>query len=282
MSDHYVHEALTINPAYAGSQDALSISILYRNSWVGFEGSPKTMSMSIHAPIHNEKVGIGFLILNDKIGVDKETDFVGNYAYRMDLGYGKLAFGLGIAMTLRSTDWTKLAAQDANDELLANNSSTGVMPNFSTGIYYSTKKYFIGLSVPLFLSHEYDPQKGKYLTRNDFAAYNYFCNTGYLMNIGPDVRFFPSFLFKYHKGNAPQVDINSQIILRNKVWLGATYRSKNGMVGMLQYQVNNQFRIAYSYDFIVGKDALYRYNSHEIMLHYVFNYKAEVAGPRQF
>lgn len=282
MSDHYVHNALAINPAYSGSQEALNATFLYRNYWSEFEGSPKTMSMSIHTPLNHERMGLGIFIMNDNIGVSKETSFVGNYAYRMDLGYGKLALGLGVGMIIHVTDWNKLAARDADDEQLADNSSTGLMPDFSAGIYYTTKKYFMGLSVPLFLSHVYNSQTDKYKTRNDFKEYNYFYNAGYTFDINPAVKFFPSLLVKYHKGNTPQIDINSQIILKNRVWLGAAYRSSNVIVAMLQYQVNNQLRIAYSYDFVIGKYGQYNNNSHEIMLNYVFNYSTEVTGPRQF
>jgi type IX secretion system PorP/SprF family membrane protein len=282
ISDHYVYNALAINPAYSGSQDALSTTVLYRTYWVGFEGSPKTMSLSIHAPLNNERVGLGFLIMNDNIGVSKETSFIGNYAYRMDLGYGKLAFGLGFGITFYSNAWNKLVAQDADDEQLTDNSSTGIMPNFSVGIYYTTKKYFMGLSVPLFLSHEFDSKTDKYIIRNDFTEYNYFYNAGYIFDIDPNIKFFPSLLVKYHQGNATQIDINSQVIIKNRVWLGVSYRSKNIIVGMLQCQINNQLRIAYSYDFNIGKYRQYNNGSHEIMLNYIFNYAAEVTNPRQF
>ncbi len=282
ISDHYVHNALAINPAYSGSQDALSTTILYRNYWVGFEGSPKTVSLAIHTPLNNERVGLGFFIVNDNIGVSNETSFIGNYAYRIDLGYGKLAFGLGFGLTFTSTAWNKLDAQDADDELLTDNFSNAVVPNFSTGIYYTTKKYFIGLSVPLFLSHVYDSKTDKYSIRNDFTEYNYFCNAGYIIDLDPNIKFFPSLLVKYHQGNATQIDINSQVIIKNRVWLGISYRSKNILVGMLQCQINNQLRIAYSYGFSIGKIGQYNNGSHEIMLNYVFNYAAEVAGPRQF
>lgn len=282
MSDHYVHNALAINPAYSGSQGALNATILYRNYWTSFEGSPSTMSLLIHAPLNNERIGLGFFIMNDRIGVSKETSIVGNYAYRMDLGLGKLALGLGFGVTMNNTDWNKLAAQDPNDEQLINNSSTGIMPNFSIGIYYTTKKYFIGLSIPLFLSHVYDPKTNKYMTRNDFKEYNYFYNAGYIFDIYSDIKFLPALLVKYHKGNTTQIDISSQLILKRKVWLGVTYRSKSIIAGMFQFQVNNQFRIAYSYDFSVGKEVRSNNNSQEIMLNYVFNYTAKVPGPREF
>ncbi len=282
ISDQYVHDALAINPAYSGSQNALSTTILYRNQWVGFEGSPKTMFLSIHTPLNNERVGLGFLFMNDNIGVSNETSFIGNYAYRIDLGYGKLAFGLGFGIIFTSTAWNELAVQDTDDEQLTDNFSTGVMPNFSTGIFYSTKKYFIGLSVPLFLSHVYDYKADKYTIRNDFTEYNYFCNAGYIFDLDPDIKFSPSLLVRYHRANSTQIDISSQIILKDRIWLGVSYRSKNTLVGMFQCQINNQLRIAYSYEFTIGKIGQYNNGSHEIMLNYVFNYAAEVTGPRQF
>ena len=39
LSDHYLIDALDINPAFAGCHDALSTSLIYRNQWVGFEFS---------------------------------------------------------------------------------------------------------------------------------------------------------------------------------------------------------------------------------------------------
>ena len=282
MSDNFAHDGLALNPAYAGSQEALYTTFVYRNYLGDFDGSPKTLSMSIHAPFKKEKIGLGIMVNSDKIGVSNETNIMGNYAYRMDLGYGKLALGLGFGMTLRTTDWTNLAAQDAGDDQLSQNFSTGPLPNVSTGIYYTTRNYFIGLSVPLFLTYKFDPSNGKYRAQNDFANYNYFLNTGYMMKLGESVRFFPSLLLKYNQGNASELDINSQIIIREKAWLGLGYQSNKSLVVMLQYQLNSQLRIAYSHDFMVGKDVIYKYSSQGFMLNYVFNYNADVAGPRQF
>jgi type IX secretion system PorP/SprF family membrane protein len=281
-SDQYVDNALAINPAFSGSQDALSTTILYRNYLTGIDGSPKTMSLSVHAPLNNERIGLGFLVLNDEIGVTRETSIAGNYAYRMNLGYGKLAFGLGIGLTISKIEWNKLAAQDAGDEELAENYTSGIIPNFSTGIYYSTKKYFIGLSMPKLLSYKYDTKKDKYQIRNNFSEYNYFCNAGIVLNINQNLKIFPSLLVKYHKANGTQIDINSQIIIKDKIWLGISYRTKNTLVGMIQCQVNNQLRIAYSYDINVGKYGKHINGAHEIMLNYIFNYDVEVEGPRQF
>ncbi|MCK4992178.1 MAG: type IX secretion system membrane protein PorP/SprF, partial [Bacteroidales bacterium] len=69
LSNQYMLNTLAINPAYAGSREALSITMLHRNQWTGFEGSPKTLSLAVHSPMRNEKVGLGLLAVNNRIGI---------------------------------------------------------------------------------------------------------------------------------------------------------------------------------------------------------------------
>lgn len=282
LTDHYMHNAIAINPAYSGSHDALSTIFSYRNCLNNFEGSPSTLTLSMHASLNHDKVGLGLFTMSDKYGVSNKTSFIGNYAYRMDAGSGKLAIGLGFGMVFSRIDWNNLAAHDAEDELLTEQPETAALPNFSIGMYYSTKKYFMGLSLPLFLSHEYDTRTDKYNIRNDFKAYNYLLNAGYIFDLNPAVKFFPSALVKYNMSNASQIDITSQFIFHDKVWVGVTYRSRSSLVGILQCQVNKQIRIAYSYDFIFGGNEMYKFNSHEIMLNYVLVNNVVASNPRQF
>src|SRR5665647_1026418 len=141
LSDHYVVNALAINPAFAGCQDALSLTASYRNQWVGFNDAPKSYILSVHTPVFNDRVGLGLLIENNSIGIFKETSFLGNYAYRMKLGEGKLAMGLGFGVTIYNIAWNELVAADENDIQLMNNPSSAVIPDFSLGMYYYTNKY---------------------------------------------------------------------------------------------------------------------------------------------
>ena len=282
LSDHYVYNALAINPAFAGCHDALSASILYRNQWVGFKDAPKSYMLSVHTPVDNDRVGLGLLIEKNSIGIFKETSFLGNYAYRMELRDGKLALGLGFGVTVYNIAWNKLKATDANDEQLRDAPTSTVLPAFSLGTYYYTKKYFIGISMPLFLSHELDKSTGNYKISNNFSGCNYFFTGGYEVGISPQVKFLPSLLIKYHPDNAIQIDYNAQISLKDRIWMGIGYRNRNMLVGMLQCQLNYQLRMAYSYDFNFGSIGKYINGSHEIVLNYVFRYSRKVIGPRQF
>jgi len=282
LSDHYGYNALAINPAFAGCHDALSATISYRNQWVGFKDAPKSHILSVHTPVDNDRMGLGLLIERNSIGIFKETTFIGNYAYRREVYDGKLALGLGFGLTAYNNAWNELEAADANDVQLLNNPVSAVLPEFSLGGYYYTKKYFIGISLPLFLGHKLDQNTGKYKIKNNFSEYNYFFTGGYEVGISPRVKILPSLLIKYHPNHAIQIDYNAKINLKDRIWIGIGYRNRDMLVGMLQCQLNYQLRMAYSYDFDLGSIGKYKNGSHEILLSYVFSYARMVKGPRQF
>jgi type IX secretion system PorP/SprF family membrane protein len=282
LSDHYIVNALAINPAFAGCQDALSLTASYRDQWVGFNDAPRSYILSVHTPVFNDRVGLGLLIEDNSIGIFKETSFLGNYAYRMELREGKLALGLGFGVNIYNTAWNELIAADPNDIQLMNNPTTAVLPTFSLGTYYYTKKYFIGISMPMFLSYELDRSTGKYKIDNNFSGSNYFFTTGYEIGISPMVKILPSILIKYHPNNGIQMDYNAQISLKDRIWMGIGYRNKDILVGMLQCQLNYQIRMAYSYDYDFSNIGKYLNGSHEFVLNYIFKFERKVIGPRQF
>ncbi len=281
-SDHYVYNTLAINPAFAGCHDALSATISYRNQWIGFRDSPKGQMLSVHSPVYNDRVGLGLLVESNSIGIFKNTNIIGNYAYRMALRNGKLALGLGFGITLNFIAWNDLNIADAGDTELLDNSSSATLPAFSFGTYYYTKKYFIGFSMPLFLNNEFDNSKGNSNFSKPFSGSNYMFTGGYEFDIAPGFKFLPSTLVKYHPGNIIQIDYNALVNLKDRVGMGIGYRNKDILVGMLQYQLNQQLRMAYSYNFELGTIGRYMGSSHEIVLNYVFSYSREVIGPRQY
>ena len=282
VSDHYIFNPLVINPAFAGSYDALSGTISYRNQWVGFEEAPKSCMLSVHTPIHNNRIGLGLMIKNNSIGIYKENSFVGNYAYRMELSDGILALGLSFGVTVYGIAWNELKSTDPDDVQLINNSTSTVLPNFSLGTYYYTKKYFVGISMPMLLSHEAEKKTGEYKIGKSFSGSNYFLAGGYELGIGPVVKLLPSLLIKYQPHNPIQVDYYAQLNLKDQVWMSIGYRNRNMLVGMLQCKLTYQLRIAYSYDFIMGGIGKYVNGSHEIALNYILKYSRKVTGPRQF
>ena len=91
----YMFNEMFINPAYAGSKEAMSATLLHRQQWVNFPGRPITTSFSLHGPLMQNKMGLGLSVLNEKIGVLNRNLVYVSYAYRLKTGdNGTLAFGL--------------------------------------------------------------------------------------------------------------------------------------------------------------------------------------------
>ena len=62
LTSQYLFNGLLINPAYAGSRDALAANLTHRQQWVGFEGAPVTQILSVHAPVNRRKGGLGQML----------------------------------------------------------------------------------------------------------------------------------------------------------------------------------------------------------------------------
>lgn len=282
LSDNYLSNMLAINPAFAGNQDALSTAMSYRSQWAGFTDAPKDLTFTAHAPIRNDRMGLGFVIDRVTAGLFSTTDISGSYALRMELSDGVLALGLGLGASFYNISWNSILAADSDDQMLLNGRQASVLPDFSFGVYYHTKKLFAGFSVPRFLTHEYNKTSGTYRMKNDFSEYTFLLSGGYFAKMNELLTLFPSAVVSYNPGHDPLAIVNANVILRDKVWLGAGYKSTNAVTGMLRLRVNYQLMVAYSYCMDLGSLGKYSSGSHEVVLGYVFRYLRDVAGPRNF
>ena len=93
MYTHYMYNTLMVNPGYAGSRDALSDTALHRSQWIDFNGAPITQTVTAHAPLRNEHIGVGLSMMNDKIGPTNNTSVFADFAYILNVTKkSKLAF----------------------------------------------------------------------------------------------------------------------------------------------------------------------------------------------
>jgi type IX secretion system PorP/SprF family membrane protein len=282
VSNQYVLNPLTINPAFAGNRGALNVAAFYRRQWVGISGSPETMTLSADAPFLDSKLGLGLTFTSDKLGVTRQTQFQTTYAYKIGLGKGNLSFGLGAGLITTNTAWSDLVVLDPGDEYYLINSRVFVVPDFSFGAYYTYQNYFAGLSIPKLLNYQFDFNKNKYSLKFDMGQSYYLFNTGYLFTLTPKIKLFPSTLIYYSPGEKLLFDLNAYVSYIDRFWAGLSYRNSRSLAALFQFAVNNQFRVAYTYDFDFGRLGRYSNGSHEIMLRYEFKYKVDVVNPLAF
>jgi type IX secretion system PorP/SprF family membrane protein len=284
VSDQYILNPLTINPAFAGSRGSLNVAAFFRKQWVGIKGAPETLTLSGDSPlpIFDEKIGVGLTIISDKIGVTKETQFLTSYSYKVDLKKGTLTFGLGAGVIATNTAWSDLVALDPGDEFYLIDSRLFLVPNFSFGTYYTYEKHSVGFSVPKFLTYKFNFDKNKYSLNISPGKNSYLLNYGYLFTLSPKVKFFPSTLLTFTHGEKMLVDLNAYFNYIDRFWAGVSFRSGRAIAGLIQFQINNQLRAAYSYDVDINKLGRYSSGSHEIMIRYEFRYKVDVSNPLIF
>ena len=276
----YRFNPLVVNPAYSGSRDALSFTLLYRTQWTAFEGAPKTFSASVHSPV-GDRTGLGLHIENDRINVHKRNSIYASYAYRITFANeSKLALGLQAGLFAQRSNWSELGElQDNTDEVFATDNSS-LQPNFGLGAYYNSKHFYAGFSIPHLIN-------GKLNDVTDNAQYfrHYVVMAGGMFNLNDAVKIRPAILMKTVPSAAPLIaDIGLSFIYRDAVWVGTSYRTKDALAFLWQYQMKNGLRFGYSYDITLSKLSSHTHGSHEFMLGWDYDYgKLEkVENPRFF
>jgi len=80
-----------------------------------------------------------------------------------------------------------------------------------------------------------------------------------------------------------QLDLGANMIFRDLLWGGLSFRTGSALSLILGVQANKQFFISYAYDYGLNKIQKYSNGSHEIVLNYLFSYKTnKVVSVRYF
>ncbi|MBL7942643.1 MAG: type IX secretion system membrane protein PorP/SprF [Flavobacteriales bacterium] len=265
MFTHYMFNTLGVNPAYAGSADLLSINVLHRSQWVNFDGAPVTQTLAIHSPLRKETISIGGSLINDSHGPVKQTGIYFDASYRIFFDNTKLAFGLKGGVNLFSADLIGLNPLVDGDLAFVQNIDSKALPNVGFGAMYYGPRFYVGLSAPKLLQNELlDGDLPKFA--DNAERQHAFLIAGMLFDVSNYVKFKPSILLKAVNGAPPGMDLTANFLLYDKLWVGAMYRLEDAVGMLVQYELNNRFKIGYSYDYVLSDIGKYSNGSHEIML----------------
>jgi len=287
MYTHYMDNTLVVNPAYAGSRDALTVTAINRMQWVDFEGAPITQSITLHSPLENDHLGLGFSILNDKIGPTNLTSVVIDFAYRFKLTENsKMSFGLSAGANLYQANLSALQLDVQNDPVFLNNINNHITPNIGFGAYYSRERFYAGFSIPNLLETSYseiDQGNGTSLIGKEQR--HYFFIVGALFHVTENLDFKPTSFVKVTVGAPIEADLTASFIIQKRFLLGAMFRTGDAVGGLIGFNITEQLHLGYSYDWSFGLQT-FKYNkgSHELVLRYDFLIfdKKQIHSPRYF
>lgn len=266
MYTQYMFNKLLINPGFTGSMESISTTVLYRNQWVGFEGAPTNFTLSSHMPFKGDPVNLGLTISNDAIGVSQRTGIFANYAYRMDVDFAKIGFGLNAGFNLNRMKWDEVKTIDPNDAAFLLETKTLFLPNAGIGVFLENKDYFAGISMPRLFANKIDYTKNSVSTSR--LSRHYYLMGGYNYEINRDIVLKPSMLLKFVGGAPLQLDLTVGALFHNAVYVGTTFRSGDAMAIMVNYQMNDMLVIGYAADFTYSSLSRYQEGTHEILIQY--------------
>jgi type IX secretion system PorP/SprF family membrane protein len=307
----YILNNFIINPAVAGIENYTDIKLSHRHQWVGLEDAPVTTYATIHGSIGKEDSrtnpttfapegenprgrayweeytsakphhGWGVTIINDNTGPLNRFSAYGTYAYHLGIGpRTSLSGGISVGLTNNSLNNSKLIFDNPVDPAVA---ASGVLntlrPDINAGLWLYSADFFAGVSAMQIIDQglEFSDQT---LTTSNKAFPHLFLTAGYKLYAGEDFSIIPSAVVRYVSPLPVGIDLNVKAQYRDRLWMGAGYRVKDGISAMVGLSISNVFNIGYAYDYTTSRLQNFTKGTHEIVIGFMLGNKWGDLCPR--
>ncbi|MDR2469535.1 MAG: type IX secretion system membrane protein PorP/SprF [Tannerella sp.] len=268
------------NPACAGKENGLNVSALYNLQWLGMKNAPKTMVVTAGMPWKYGRTehGLGVVVYNESLGLDKNMYTSVQYAFKKKLGKGVLSIGLQAGMVNMAFAADEIYIPDDeehetpdSDEAMPTANADGMGLDLAAGLLYATDRYYVGLASTHLLETkvELDENLERKLSRgyNLVAGYN-------IQLTNPLIELQPS-VFAQSNLQMLTADVTLRAMYDRKYSGGIGGRmSDNGkMSAAILYfgMVIKGFRVGYAYEFPMSALVRAGAGSHELMATYRLN-----------
>lgn len=282
MYSQYMFNMMNINPAYTGNRENPNMTILMRRQWAGFPGAPTTGSVSYDDRVNDRNHSWGGQMYYDKLGIEKTSGVQGFYSYSAPFNNATLSLGMSFGLLNYSIDYNRTNPYDAGDPSLQS-VINAFMPTAGLGALLSGDRWYIGLSSPALLKTKIS-SKNQAVVQRAGAEGHYFLTGGYVIPLSDVVVVKPSVLLKASSGVPLQTDYNLNIWFNDLLGVGASYRTSDAVVGLLELRLLQNVRLGYAYDYNISDLVYYNGGSHEFMLRYELGGAKgkKVVSPRYF
>lgn len=283
MFTQYMHNPVTINPAYAGSRETLNFTAMNRQQWVGIDGAPRTMTLSINSPFIGYNVGIGLSLIYEEIGPSKQTGIYADYSYHIKLNQKvKLAFGLKGGVNVYDINKSNLRGTQGDDFEMSRAFQKLYLPNFGVGSYLYSDRFYVGLSIPKLLQNSLSDDANSLNALNKEERH-YFLTGGVVVDLGENVRFKPSSTVRIVNGSPVSVELSAAFLLHDKLWLGGMYRLGDSVGALIKFDITRQLSLGYSFDMTQSRLRVDSQGTHEVYISYDVAFRNnKILSPRFF
>lgn len=269
------------NPAATGANDVLTFTSHYRDQWGQFPGAPRTFTLQTHSPFFNKKVGLGISLIAEEIGMLKINMVSASYAYHFKLP-NEMMFSIGGHAQLEHgmIQWEKIDAYDMVDRTIGMETDQ-VKPNFGAGITLRKGEFYAGFSIPRFFKPSIfldDPTE----VYSIFALRTYYFQMGSAFLISKNFALQPGLLIARNPSAPFEFDFNINLLMYDRIGIGVAYRFQDSADAILQFKLNDQFKLAFGVDFTLSEFRQNAANSFEMLLQYELNFTNEAVHNIRF
>ena len=295
------------NPGAIGSYDFMDITLGSRYQWVGLSNdmqgnvAPRSAYLNFATTLKRKKIrhnpslrtsvgpiknpelgtgklkhGVGGQLTADEYGAFREIGLSGTYAIHVPISE-KINISLGARIGISNHTFLAEKAQvlshlqgGPTDQTYQNFSENGysrMFMDFSTGLYVYSKRFFVGVSGNQ-LTQDF-VRMGSGIT-NFNPVMHFDLMGGVYFNLNYDLTLMPSLSLKYMNPAPPVAQLNIQVEYKEWLWMGAGYRFTDAAVIMLGANINERFKLGYSFDWSTSRFNNFTSGGHEIVLGLMF------------
>lgn len=280
MHTQFMFNKLHYNPGYAGSFTSPTLTTIYRQQWIGFEGAPNFQGITYTKPFINNHLGTGINLNRYAIGITKVVTVAPSIAYQIALPRGYLGMGFQFQLRRYQQNWqddrliTPQPGVPDNNIPLDNGSKFS--PNIDFGAYYSAHNWYLGIAAQHLYNANIDQAESGNVFSEQFRHLN--AMFGITFDVSEDIAITPQAMVKYVKHAPVDVDVNVSALFMNKFHTGLTYRTGGNPNNLGEsidvlagIQATKNLMIMLSYDVGMTKVSSGTYNSIEATLRWWFN-----------
>ncbi len=290
--EHYtqfMYNKLRFNPAYAGSNNVLNATAIYRNQWMGFNGAPKTQIVSFDLPVADYRVGLGGTGILHTSGFRDMLTLEASYNYKIPtekIG-GSLSIGLSTSARYERINFNRASSVQprAQDQALVDGGlRSKIVPNFGFGVYYHTENLFLGFSIPRILEVSIDyTDDGGIIGRE---VRHFFMMGGFAVEVADGIKIQPQALLKYTPDAPFDADGNISVTYMDQFTLGVGYRMGGrldnsygeSVQALASVFLTEQLLLGAAYDYPLTEVVDYSSGSVEVALRYFFGDRSGDSG----
>lgn len=279
----FMFQRMLKNPAVAGSEKGFGIAGIARFQYTGLSNRmTTTQGLAGYSSIDALHGGVGAVLVNDVIGLQRTTTLNFSYAYQKRFRKFTLGAAASIGFINSNLDGANIVTPegdystsiDHRDLNLPISKSAAFSPDFGVGVYLANEKFFVSASV----SHLYTSLKIKGVSNS--VNFNYDrtlqLSGGYNFKLGSKTELQPSAILKTNFRHL-QTDIAVVFMFVNTVYTGISFRGYNAKsIDALPLFIGVNIKgvkVIYSYDINVSYLRVFNGGTHEIGISYFMPYK---------